>query len=36
MGSRSEHARDLEAEIARFMEVYNAAWEKNWGFVPDQ
>ncbi|HZB78016.1 MAG TPA: hypothetical protein VE526_17430, partial [Solirubrobacteraceae bacterium] len=26
--------RDLEAEIGRFMEVYNAAWEKNWGFVP--
>ena len=26
--------RDLEAEIGRFMEVYNSAWEKNWGFVP--
>ena len=25
---------DLEAEVGRFMEVYNAAWEKNWGFVP--
>jgi hypothetical protein len=25
---------DLAAEVARFMEVYNAAWEKNWGFVP--
>src|ERR687895_467803 len=24
--------RELEAEIGRFMEVYNAAWEKNWGF----
>ena len=26
--------RDLEAEIARFMEVYNEAWAPNWGFVP--
>ncbi len=26
--------KDLEAEIGRFLEVYNAAWEKNWGFVP--
>ena len=26
--------RDLEAEVARFIEVYHAAWEKNWGFVP--
>jgi GNAT superfamily N-acetyltransferase len=40
--SRSEHRvsvrhmrkRDLEAEVARFMEVYNAAWGPNWGFVP--
>ena len=24
----------LEEEIGKFMEVYNAAWEKNWGFVP--
>ncbi|CAA9510935.1 MAG: FIG010505: hypothetical protein [uncultured Solirubrobacteraceae bacterium] len=26
--------RDLEAEVGRFLEVYNAAWERNWGFVP--
>jgi len=26
--------RELEAEIGRFMEVYNEAWERNWGFVP--
>ena len=26
--------KDIEAEIERFMEVYNSAWEKNWGFVP--
>ena len=31
---RSFRKRNLEAEVARFMEVYNAAWEKNWGFVP--
>ena len=24
---------DLEAEVERFLEVYNAAWERNWGFV---
>ena len=26
--------KDMEAEIGRFLEVYNAAWERNWGFVP--
>ena len=31
---RNMRKRDLEAEIFRFMEVYNAAWERNWGFVP--
>jgi GNAT superfamily N-acetyltransferase len=31
---RNMRKRDLEDEIGRFMEVYNAAWEKNWGFVP--
>jgi GNAT superfamily N-acetyltransferase len=31
---RNMRRRDLSAEISRFMEVYNAAWEKNWGFVP--
>jgi hypothetical protein len=25
---------DLEAEVGRFLEVYNEAWERNWGFVP--
>jgi GNAT superfamily N-acetyltransferase len=40
--SRSEHGvvvrhmrkRDLAAEVERFMEVYNEAWGRNWGFVP--
>ncbi|MDQ6750521.1 MAG: hypothetical protein M3Z33_07220 [Actinomycetota bacterium] len=31
---RPMRKRDLEAEISRFLEVYNAAWERNWGFVP--
>jgi GNAT superfamily N-acetyltransferase len=31
---RSMRRNDLENEIARFMEVYNEAWSRNWGFVP--
>lgn len=31
---RPMRKRDLEAEVARFIEVYHGAWEKNWGFVP--
>jgi GNAT superfamily N-acetyltransferase len=31
---RSMRKRDLHAEVQRFLEVYNAAWERNWGFVP--
>jgi len=31
---RGMRKRDLHAEVERFMEVYNAAWERNWGFVP--
>jgi GNAT superfamily N-acetyltransferase len=31
---RHMRKRDLEAEVKRFMEVYNAAWDRNWGFVP--
>jgi len=26
--------KDIAAETERFLEVYNEAWEKNWGFVP--
>jgi hypothetical protein len=40
--SRTEHGitirnmrkRDMEAEVRRFMDVYNEAWGDNWGFVP--
>ncbi len=31
---RQMRKKDMEAEIGRFLEVYNAAWERNWGFVP--
>jgi GNAT superfamily N-acetyltransferase len=31
---RQFRKKDLEAEVGRFLEVYNAAWERNWGFVP--
>ncbi|MGN6373413.1 MAG: GNAT family N-acetyltransferase [Solirubrobacteraceae bacterium] len=35
-GIRVRHMRrrDFKAEVERFMEVYNAAWESNWAFVP--
>lgn len=26
--------KHFDAEVARCWEIYNAAWEKNWGFVP--
>jgi ribosomal protein S18 acetylase RimI-like enzyme len=31
---RNMRRADLEAEIGRFMDVYNEAWGSNWGFVP--
>jgi len=31
---RNMRKRDMEAEVTRFMEVYNVAWGRNWGFVP--
>jgi GNAT superfamily N-acetyltransferase len=31
---RRMRKKDFEDEVRRFMEVYNSAWEKNWGFVP--
>ena len=31
---RSMSKREMTSEIEKFLEVYNAAWEKNWGFVP--
>lgn len=31
---RSLRMREFDAEIRRIWEIYNSAWEKNWGFVP--
>ena len=31
---RNMRKKDMQAEIGRFLQVYNAAWERNWGFVP--
>ena len=35
-GIRIRHMRrrNFEDEVRRFVEIYNAAWERNWGFVP--
>jgi GNAT superfamily N-acetyltransferase len=31
---RPMRKRDMDAEVDRFLEVYNAAWERNWAAVP--
>jgi GNAT superfamily N-acetyltransferase len=31
---RNMTRRDFKQEVERFMDVYNKAWERNWGFVP--
>jgi GNAT superfamily N-acetyltransferase len=31
---RSMRKRHLQEEVTKFLEVYNSAWERNWGFVP--
>lgn len=31
---RSLNMKDFSGEVERIKEIYNAAWEKNWGFVP--
>ncbi|HWV37940.1 MAG TPA: N-acetyltransferase [Vulgatibacter sp.] len=31
---RPVNLSDFDAEVRRIKEIYNAAWEKNWGFVP--
>jgi GNAT superfamily N-acetyltransferase len=31
---RRMRKKDFEGEVRRFTEVYNAAWENNWAFVP--
>ena len=31
---RNMRRRDLATEVRSFVEIYNAAWSENWGFVP--
>ena len=31
---RALDMKNFEGEVSRIKELYNAAWEKNWGFVP--
>ncbi len=31
---RPVNLKDFQGEVERIWDVYNAAWEKNWGFVP--
>ena len=31
---RHMRRREFAQEVRRFMEIYNSAWERNWGFVP--
>lgn len=31
---RQMSRRNMEEEVMRFMEIYNVAWGRNWGFVP--
>ncbi|MGA9524826.1 MAG: N-acetyltransferase [Myxococcaceae bacterium] len=31
---RPVNLKDFEAEAQRIKDIYNSAWEKNWGFVP--
>ncbi|MGQ0508931.1 MAG: N-acetyltransferase [Myxococcaceae bacterium] len=31
---RPVNLKDYDAEVKRIKTIYNAAWEKNWGFVP--
>jgi GNAT superfamily N-acetyltransferase len=31
---RSVDMRRFDAEVALILDIYNSAWEKNWGFVP--
>lgn len=31
---RSVNKRDFKAEVQRFLQVYEQAWNNNWGFVP--
>jgi GNAT superfamily N-acetyltransferase len=32
--ARDVNMKDWDADVGRFFEVYNAAWQDNWGFAP--
>jgi hypothetical protein len=32
--ARPVNLRDFDGEVKRLLEIYNEAWERNWGFVP--
>jgi hypothetical protein len=32
--TRPVNLKEFPEEVRRFQEIYNSAWEKNWGFVP--
>lgn len=34
LSSRGADMSNFEGELSAFKEIYNQAWEKNWGFVP--
>ncbi|MBI2711632.1 MAG: GNAT family N-acetyltransferase [Bdellovibrio sp.] len=31
---RSLNLKDFDGEVSKILEIYNDAWERNWGFVP--
>jgi GNAT superfamily N-acetyltransferase len=31
---RAINMKDFQGEVARIKQIYNAAWSKNWGFIP--
>lgn len=34
LATREPNLKDFEREVAIIRDIYNSAWEKNWGFVP--
>jgi GNAT superfamily N-acetyltransferase len=34
LATRGANLKDFNGEVRRVQEIYNSAWEKNWGFVP--
>jgi GNAT superfamily N-acetyltransferase len=34
LSERPVHVKEMVSEVAMVRQIYNSAWEKNWGFVP--